>query len=240
MTARFILIFTALFGALSAQAGTISLTSTYQLQLLSVPASVLHAPGTYITGGGSSLTASPTPSMTLTGDVPISSRDSVGGWIEYQFEFAYIGSAAADATIPVSFHTVLDADAGVSGGIASGDLGVDGNVLASVLCNYGFTCGGTHVDQTFTLDLAPDVVHTVRLDMSATSAFGRGFSHVSVDPQIFVDPGFSNAANYSLQLPPGVGNSLTSTPEPSTWGLMVGAAAVFFVKRRVWCYRACR
>jgi len=69
----------------------------------------------------------------------------------------------------------------------------------------------------------------VDFSLSAESAFA------SADPMIEVDPSFPDASEYSIVLSPGVANSVSSVPEPSTgWLFAAGFLAMAFgrVRRR--------
>jgi hypothetical protein len=73
--------------------------------------------------------------------------------------------------------------------------------------------------------------------LAAVSADQGGQAFASVDPAIFVDPTFRDAAEYSIELSPGVGNGLPGTtpavPEPATWAmLLLGFAGIGFVGYR--------
>jgi hypothetical protein len=43
----------------------------------------------------------------------------------------------------------------------------------------------------------------------------------SVDPLIYIDPGFAGASDYSIELSPGVANALPGVPEPAAWTMML-------------------
>jgi hypothetical protein len=60
-------------------------------------------------------------------------------------------------------------------------------------------------------------------------------ANASADPFIFIDPSFAGAANYSIEVSPGVGNGLPSAaPEPGTLGLMASFLGLLLAIRR--CY----
>jgi len=60
------------------------------------------------------------------------------------------------------------------------------------------------------------------------SALSGGFVFASIDPFIFVDPSFANAADYTITVDSRVGNELPAVPavfEPGTWALLLAGLA---------------
>jgi PEP-CTERM motif len=57
---------------------------------------------------------------------------------------------------------------------------------------------------------------------AANAGYGGSASFfANVDPVFKIDPTFANANEYSLLFSPGVGNSVSPVPLPSTWGMML-------------------
>ena len=69
--------------------------------------------------------------------------------------------------------------------------------------------------------------------VAASSTSGGGAS-AQIDPFIFVDPHFANAADYTITVADGVGNALPpAVPEPGTWALLLaGLGGLRTVGRR--------
>jgi PEP-CTERM motif len=60
-----------------------------------------------------------------------------------------------------------------------------------------------------------------------------GFSDSIVDPIITIDPSFSNPGEFSLQFSAGIGNSLTTVPEPGSLALFgIGLVGLALMRRK--------
>ena len=56
----------------------------------------------------------------------------------------------------------------------------------------------------------------------AAASVAEGPAFARIDPFIFVDPSFANAADYTITVADGVGNALPpAVPEPGTWALLL-------------------
>jgi hypothetical protein len=211
-----------------------------------IPTIPITGPGTY-SGTGLTVTISGAPTPTVTADqslsyVPSTDVSHDSAFATYEFEYMYTGGGVADASIPVSFHVILDAsDCSQSAptycGIAAAAVNIDNGLYSeAVICNVGVSAGcaattDAHSDHIVTLNLAPDVVHTVTVSAS-TQGFGP--AHAMADPYIFLDPGFGDAGSYQLAIPAGVSNIDTSgsaTPEPGTLGMLAFGGLLIAVVR---------
>ena len=59
----------------------------------------------------------------------------------------------------------------------------------------------------------------------AASGISEGPAFARIDPFIFVDPSFANAADYTITVEGGVGNALPAVPEPGVWALLLPGLA---------------
>jgi hypothetical protein len=91
------------------------------------------------------------------------------------------------------------------------------------------------------LTVASGATEEIVLGVGANaSASQGGHAFASIDPAIFVDPTFSDAGDYSIELSLGVGNGLpvAGVPEPATWTMLIigfvglGAAALRYGTHR--------
>ncbi|HUP08664.1 MAG TPA: PEP-CTERM sorting domain-containing protein [Caldimonas sp.] len=106
--------------------------------------------------------------------------------------------------------------------------------------NYGFTSyqdNGVVAIQAntwYTIDMAVSAGATTLASyvLPGATASADAFA----DPYLSLDPSTPNAAAYTLEISPGIGNGpleVTSVPEPETWALFVGGLSVVgFVSRR--------
>jgi hypothetical protein len=200
--------------------------------VFSSPTVQIHSPGTY-SGDDSFVTVDITPFPSISAVTHFGARDSVTATIIYSFEYDYIGSDTPDGTIPVSFDVTLDATGSVNGGRGTALFELDGDTQASVACNYFFTCDPSHFNGTLTFQLTPNTAHQVIISAEADAPGpGNGGSSAFADPIIYLDPTFTNAANYALTLSSGIGNQ-APVPEPASFLMMgVGVAGLVWRLRR--------
>jgi hypothetical protein len=140
--------------------------------------------------------------------------------------------------LPVVIHTTLDASVSGSSvvtGIAHATLSIldSGNSIAfaSADCNAYQGCTSAHYGDPINLLLAPNHEYTVSLGVYASANYDNT-ANTTADPQITLDPTFAHASDYTLSLSDGIGNSLSSVPEPSSFPLMATAALLVAGRRR--------
>jgi hypothetical protein len=85
---------------------------------------------------------------------------------------------------------------------------------------------------TDSVNLTANAVYGVGLQMTLLLTGGIGTASVYVDPLIQIAPGFANASQYSIELSPGIGNSVAAIPEPSTYALMLAGLGVLGIVAR--------
>lgn len=155
------------------------------------------------------------------------------------YSFEVLGGNTTDV-VPVMFMSNLFASATENayafGGIVV-DAAVAGNSVA--VCSDG-TCGaqnGTTFSQAFGVTTHPGYINTVHLQSESATGFGAGPFYASslVDPLIYIDPSFPDAAGYSIVLSSGVANAVPSAvPEPGTflYGVVAFSVLLLLVRSR--------
>lgn len=86
------------------------------------------------------------------------------------------------------------------------------SVIGRTVCTYSSDCSATSFSGTFSLSATAGTQYKIHL--AATAEGIDAFA--SVDPYIFIDPAFVNAANYQIDVSDGVGNAPAATPLPAT------------------------
>jgi hypothetical protein len=179
-----------------------------------------------------SLTLSPFVSLTAesnSGPINDMFNPGAGVVVSAQYSFQVVGGNPGDK-VPIVIASGLTANGSSFGhayGFAEVVVHSSYGDASAVVCSDG-TCGTT--DTTFSGSFgffagAGESGDTVHLEVEASSGDSSlaESANASADPLIFIDPSFAGAANYSIEVSPGVGNGLPSTaPEPGTLGL-VGA-----------------
>jgi hypothetical protein len=149
--------------------------------------------------------------------------------LDYYFEVA---GGSAGASVPVLIATNLltsgtypqygGASIGVSTG---GGVGVAGMTV----CTYPGDCAAGQFSGNLSLMATAGSEYRIHLRAAAE---GRDVS-ASVDPYIFIDPAFADAADYHVEVSDGVGNSPAAVPAPGTLPLLGSALGLFgLVSRR--------
>jgi hypothetical protein len=218
------------------------------------------SPGEFVTGPGtfsdSSLgslgqvtgTATPNPSLTAT-----ASQDSAAIGASSVIELVYdlglsfdgLGSPAASVPILMIGKGGLSA---TNSAEAFVELFVDSAGVANLqningVPNTTFSLGLTpgfdpaSFDIAYALSLAPEQIITVDMYLQADVNAGPGpqASNAFLDPYFYIDPTFADAADYSLQVSRGIGNSPSAVPLPAALPLFafaVGGLGIFGRWRR--------
>ena len=161
-----------------------------------------------------------------------------GVFLSAKYSFQVTGGSPGDK-VPIMIASGLTANGSSEGhayGFAEVVVQTSYGTASAVVCSNG-TCGTT--DTTFSGAFGffanSGEIATIQLEAEASSGDSplAESANASADPFIFVDPNFAGAANYSIEVSPGVGNGLpSSAPEPGTLGLAGGFLGVVVAVRR--------
>jgi hypothetical protein len=138
--------------------------------------------------------------------------------------------------IEIDYALMQDSTGPYSGVISKAQIGVlnpggSGYVGDGIkeICTIG--CAGSggdaiELEGTLSLSLFAGTQYTVNIFAEAVAtALGQStFASASVDPYIYIDPSFADAAKYSVVVSEGVANvdpSLAVVPEPTSWAMMI-------------------
>lgn len=188
-----------------------------------------------------SLTLSPFISLTSeTASGPINSLfiPGAGVFVSAKYSFEVVGGTPGDI-VPIFISTNLTTAASSSHayGFAEAVIHTSFGNKSAVVCTDG-SCGTTDTSFSGTLGssaLSGEVGDTIQLEVEASSGDSllAEFANASADPFIFIDPSFAGAANYHIEVSPGVANGpLLATPEPGSWMLLGTACAALLISRR--------
>jgi hypothetical protein len=173
---------------------------------------------------------------------------------------ASVGGVAGAGGDAFYYFDVIGATPGVdvrllvSGSLSASATGSDANGGASLtvetfidLASAGVQTGGvTSWSGTLSVEYDsqyPDTSNLVHIEVSAQNGGSDGGASAFADPYIYVDPSDPNAANYSVVVSQGVGNTASNTPEPGTLvlvGVALGGVFLFRRRRGVWARRMIR
>ena len=146
------------------------------------------------------------------------------------YSFQVVGGNPGDV-VPILIATGLSATASSFShafGFAETVVHTSFGDASRVVCTNN-TCGTT--DTSFSgvfawSAISQETGDTIHLSVEAESGDSplAESANAAADPFIFIDPTFAGAANYSVQVSPGVANSLpSSVPEPATLALSAAA-----------------
>ena len=192
-------------------------------------------------GGGSSCavdhstaaaTTSPFVSLTASAAYTAAAPASSGGFVVLNYNFAVIGGTQ-DTVVPVDIDVLLQQVTVNSAnspayGFSEVNVNTPRSATSVAICSSGCNNASNSFSGTLQVNaLAGETGgNVISLEIEALAA---GYADIppnsataSADPRIYVDPGFANAASYSIVLSDGVGNGIAPVPEPGTPGLMLG------------------
>jgi hypothetical protein len=143
------------------------------------------------------------------------------------------------AALTVGPNNLADTEIHVNASGGSSENGFPPS-LSDTSVNAGYANGAWAglLDGPQTITLATGIAYNVTLRVQANcTGQGTGNSVIncgtsaSIDPTFTIDPGQSNAAQYSILFSPGVGNG-SAVPEPATFFLLaLGGLALIFLRR---------
>ncbi|HEV8043384.1 MAG TPA: hypothetical protein VGP62_31185 [Bryobacteraceae bacterium] len=186
---------------------------------------------------------SPGPASFLFANATAASNEVVKSSASLQFVFEFVGPSGVQ--IPTDIETMVKATYGgsfIGAGGSSAEIQVNvvngpppsrGNPFELLLAGNGFG-PSNEFSGTLSFPTLPNTEYVVSMGTSV-SAIEGGTGRATVDPHIFIDPTFADAANYQLIESPGIGNDLVSasTPEPGSFMLaLVALAAVAILRLR--------
>ncbi len=112
--------------------------------------------------------------------------------------------------------------------LSPGGIGYVGGGIRE-LCTIG--CAGSggdanELEGTLNVSTFAGTQYTVNIyaEVFATALGQSTFASASVDPYIYIDPSFADAAKYSVAVSEGVANvypALAAVPEPASWAMMI-------------------
>jgi hypothetical protein len=173
------------------------------------------------------------PFVTLTASSTTSPGGGSGVLVDATYSFQVVGGNPGDI-VPIMISTNLSSDASsLDHAFAMAQTRVDTSAgsFTEIVCTNGSinpTC--PTLNTTFSGSFAwsalsgesGDTIHLAIEAQSGDSAVPE-WANASLDPFIFIDPNFANAASYSIIVSPGVGNGLpvstVPVPEPGTIAL---------------------
>jgi hypothetical protein len=185
----------------------------------------------------SNVALKPAPTLSVSGST--NSGETLGG-IELSYYVEFVGPTGT--TVPV----VVNA-AGTVGGTATGAGGFIDDLAST------FVVGGPGV--SIAQILSPGIPGPGSFNFSQSTLFqantpynvqiqaaggatvnisgGTASFFATIDPTFTIDPSFANGAQYSIELSSGVGNSVSATPLPSSFYMMlIALVSLGFMIRR--------
>jgi hypothetical protein len=210
---------------------------------LATPSSDQGATSCKVLGAAAQLSLLPAVQMTATSSSGGLDTVNAGAGVLYYFEFVGPSGTQIPIIIDTSLSTAITGNAGASSSIIintdpSDQVSPSFNASVTACQNNTspFACEGDPgvFEGAIHLTAISDVQGQIDLFIRTGGALG-GLAAASADPKIMIDPSFSGASNFSLVLSTGVGNALTSVPEPASWALMlvgVGSLGTLLRARR--------
>ncbi len=170
-------------------------------------------------------------SATYPGSFAMAGANAIAA-LTYSWEI--IGGVAG-ALVPVLIDVnLLTTQTGIGVAFAVIDVNTfPGNINVAVCTS---TCADTGFNGTLDVLARSGNVNTLELEVEAGGGFSESVNggEAFADPHIYVDPTIPGAANYSLLISDGIGNTLASAaPEPASLTLVgLGLAGLGYIRRR--------
>jgi len=164
--------------------------------------------------------------------------DSYSGFATLDYSLEVVGGNPGDEVPLLIFTNLFTSIGGDAYAFSEIVVSASSNSLGStVACqSFGGTCptgAPSDFSGSFGVTVSSGALEDVHLEIEASTnaVLGAATSSASADPLIEIDPSFSNAADYSILLSPGVGNAIGSTPEPGTLMLICCCGPFLFFAR---------
>jgi len=165
-------------------------------------------------------------------------RDDYSGFATLDYSFEVVGGRPGDEVPLLIFSNLFTSIGGDAYAFSEIIVSTNSTGLGSVVAcqSYGGTCppdAPANFSGSFGVTVSSGALDDGHLEIEASTnpVLGAATSSASADPLIEIDPGFANAADYSILLSPGVGNATSSTPEPGTL-ILVCCAPLLLIARR--------
>jgi hypothetical protein len=188
------------------------------------------------TGNGISMTSTatfqPSPSVTATATSNVGNGGaSASAYIYVGYEFEIFGQSGVQVPVTISANGAVSQNTGpIQQAYATltldqyyGSANPFPSTLLGSVCQAGSanSCNNANLNANPSFSIATretltsDTVYRIQMIASAEALFSS--ASASIDPMIT-----SNDSNFSILLSPGVGNSPSATPLPSTWLMLLG------------------
>jgi hypothetical protein len=172
----------------------------------------------------SNVTLSPSPVLSVSGSTNYG--QSIG-LIDFTYAIEVVGPATTAVPVVVNASGSVGGTATGLGGFfdsLQSTLDVNGQgVSIGVTTPNAPSPGSFNLNQSYAFQPNTPYYVTMIAEGAATANIlgGTASFFATVDPTFTINPSFANAGQYSIELSTGVGNSVSTTPLPSTWGMML-------------------
>jgi hypothetical protein len=167
----------------------------------------------------------------------------------------YGGLGNASAQGNMTYYFVLNANPGFGGtvsnvpvlfngttGLTSTNSANEGSVATSVQMTINAVGGSSSLyslpnnslsSYNGSLAIVPGQEYEVYMNAQAAVSQTTGGASAAIDPYFYIDPNYQFANDFQLNFSPGITNSVSAVPEPSTWAMLIlGFAGVGFMAYR--------